>query len=84
MGLRRPHIRLKAPVVALLGFDLGGEVFQKLVLQPEVLALVVGPEDFQLRHIHIKVHLLPDQWIAGAQSLDLRIGERLLVPRPKL
>ena len=81
VGLHRLDVSLKALVAALLCLDLGGEVFQKLVLQPEVLALVVGPEDFQLRHIHIKVHLLPDQRIAGAQGLDLRIGKRLLVSR---
>ena len=79
VGLHRLDVSLKALVAALLCLDLGGEVFQKLVLQPEVLALVVGPEDFQLRHIHIKVHLLTDQRIAGAQGLDLRIGERLLI-----
>ena len=79
VGVYCLDVRLKTPVAALLRLDLSREIFQKLVLQPEVLALVIGAEDFQPRHVHIQIHLFPDERVSGAQRLDLRVGERLLV-----
>ena len=40
---------------------------------------MVGFQHFQFRHLHIQVHLFLDERISGAQCLDLRIRQSLLV-----
>ena len=42
VGRQRRHVRRKASDIALVLFDLFRKVFQQVVLQPVLLALVVG------------------------------------------
>ena len=79
MRRQRLQICLEAPDEALVLFDLCWEVFEKLVLQPVLLALMVGLHDFQLGDLHIKVHALLDANIPRAQGLDLREGQGCFV-----
>ena len=79
MGLQRFHIRLKAGEEAPVFLDLRREMPQDVVLQPVLLALVVGLHQPQPRHVHVEVHLFTDALVSGAQRLDLGIGERRLV-----
>ena len=55
--------------------DLLRIVFQSLVLHFVLLGGVVRFQHFQLRHLHVQVHFLPDTVIAGSQGLDLGVGE---------
>mgnify|MGYP000665293672 CR=1 FL=1 len=50
-----------------------------LILQGVPLAEVVGFQEPETLHINVQVHLLPDEGIASAQGLDLRIGKGGLV-----
>ena len=50
-------------------------VFQRFVLHFILHGGVVGFQHFQLRHLHIQLHLLPDTVVSGSQGLDLGIGE---------
>ena len=52
---------------------------QHIVLHLELLALMVRFQDAQAGHVNVQVHLLPDEGIASAQGLDLRIGKGGLV-----
>ena len=69
-------VGLKPGDKALYLLDFLREVFQQVVLQTELLALVVCFQQLQPRHLNVKVHLLADQRIARAQGLDLRVGKR--------
>jgi len=40
---------------------------------------MVGFQHFQLCDLHIQIHLLLDEWISGAQCLDLRIRKCLFI-----
>ena len=73
------QILLEPCDIPLVPFDLCREIFQQLILQPVLLALVVCFQHFQSCHIHIQIHLFPDQRIARAQRFDLRIGKGLLI-----
>ena len=52
-------------------FNLLREVFEQLVLQTILLALVVGFHQLQAGYFHIQIHTLFDTGVSGAQSLDL-------------
>ena len=73
------HIGLQALDEALVLGDLLREIFQKIVLHLELLALVGRLHNFELGHVHIQLHALFDTGVPGAQGLDLRIGQRRLV-----
>ena len=62
-----------------LTLDAGRKLFEQLILQPVLLALVVGFENFQLCYLHIQIHLFLDERVARAQRLDLGVAEDLLV-----
>ena len=76
---QRFHIGFQPGDKALIFFDLLREGFQQLVLQPVLLALVVGLQQLQPGHVHIQIHALLDARVPGAQRLDLRKGQRRLV-----
>ena len=52
-------------------FNLLRKVFEQLVLQTILLALVVGFHQLQAGYFHIQIHTLFDTGVSGAQSLDL-------------
>ncbi len=52
-------------------FDFLREVFEQLVLQTVLLALVVGFHQLQLGNLHIQIHALLDTGVSGTQGLDL-------------
>ena len=72
-------IRFQTSNVGVRLLNLCRELRQQLIFQTELLALMVGFQHFQLCDLHIQIHLLLDERITGAQCLDLRIGQRLLV-----
>ena len=55
--------------------DLLGQFLADLVLQGVPLAEVIGFQKPEALHINVQVHLLLDVGIAGAERLDLRIGQ---------
>ena len=65
------QVRFKALDKALVLFNLLREVFEQLVLQTILLALVVGFHQLQAGYFHIQIHTLFDTGVSGAQSLDL-------------
>ena len=65
------QVRFKALDKALVLFNLLREVFEQLVLQTILLALVVGFHQLQAGYLHIQIHTLFDTGISGTQSLDL-------------
>ena len=69
------HIRLKPGDKALVLFDLFREVFQQIVLQPELFALVVGFHQLQPGYIHFQIHTLFDAGITGTQRLNFCKGQ---------
>lgn len=54
------QIGFKSLDIPLVGFDFLGEVFEQLVLQTVLLALVVGFHQLQLGNFHIQIHALLD------------------------
>ena len=56
-------------------FNLLREVFQQLILQPVLLALVVGLHQLQSGYLHIQVHTLLNTGVSGTQGLDFRKGQ---------
>ena len=60
-------------------FNLLREVFEQLVLQTILLALVVGFHQLQAGYLHIQIHTLLDAGISGAQGFDLGKGKRRFV-----
>ena len=52
-------------------FNLLREVFEQLVLQTILLALVVGFHQLQAGYLHIQIHTLFDTGVSGTQSLNL-------------
>ncbi|CUO68611.1 Uncharacterised protein [Flavonifractor plautii] len=79
MGGQGLHILLKSGDKALALLNLLREMAQHIVLHLELLALMVRFQDAQAGHVNVQVHLLPDEGIASAQGLDLRIGKGGLV-----
>ena len=69
MGGQGLQVCLKPLDKALVLFDFLREVFQQLVLQTILLALVVGFHQLQLGDLHIQVHALLDTGVSGAQGL---------------
>ena len=65
------QIGFKALDKAFVLFNLLREVFEQLVLQTILLALVVGFHQLQAGYLHIQIHALFDTWVSGTQSLDL-------------
>ena len=52
-----------------------GVVFQRLILHLILHGGVVGLQHFQLRHLHVQVHLFPNPVVPGGKSLDLGVGQ---------
>ena len=73
------HVGLETCNKLLVLLDLLREVFQKIVLHPVLLALVVGFQQAQTGNVNVQIHPLFDSGVPGAQSLDLSIRERRLV-----
>jgi hypothetical protein len=65
------QIGFKALDKTFVLFNLLREVFEQLVLQTILLALVVGFHQLQAGYLHIQIHTLLDAGISGTQSLDL-------------
>ena len=76
VGRQSFQIRLKAPDIPFVGFNLLGKVLEQLILQPELLALVVGLHQLQPGYLHVQIHALLDAGVPGAQGLDLSKGQR--------
>ena len=79
MGFQHFHICLKPGDKALVLFDLFRKVFQQIVLQTELLALVVSLHQLQPGHIHFQIHTLFDTGITGTQGLDFCKGQRRFI-----
>ena len=79
MGGGKLCIRFQPGDVGIRFLNVCRELRQQFVFQTIFLALVVGFQHFQLCDLHIQIHLLLDERITGAQCLDLRIGQRLLI-----
>jgi len=73
------QIGFKSLDIPLVGFDFLGEVFEQLVLQTVLLALVVGFHQLQLGNLHIQIHAFLDTGVSGAQGLDLGKGKRRFI-----
>ncbi|SCI03351.1 Uncharacterised protein [uncultured Clostridium sp.] len=73
------QIGFKALDKAFVLFNLLREVFEQLVLQTILLALVVGFHQLQAGYLHIQIHTLLDAGISGAQGFDLGKGKRRFV-----
>ena len=73
------QIRFKAHDKTFVLFNLLREVFEQLVLQTILLALVVGFHQLQAGYLHIQIHTLLDAGISGAQGFDLGKGKRRFV-----
>ena len=71
MSCQNLQVRFKALDKALVLFNLLREIFEQLVLQTILLALVVGFHQLQSGYLHIQIHTLFDTGVSGAQSLDL-------------
>ena len=79
VGFQRVHILLNRLDAALQLFNLLREVPQQTILQPVLLALVVGLHDLQPGNLHIQIHALLNSGITGAQGFDFRKGQRHLI-----
>ena len=55
------------------------EIFQQLVFQTILFALMVCFQHFQPCHINIQIHLFFNQRIASTQSFDFSIRKSLLI-----
>ena len=73
------QVRFKALDKALVLFNLLREVFEQLVLQTILLALVVGFHQLQAGYLHIQIHTLFDAGISGAQGFNLGKGKSRFV-----
>ena len=73
------QIGFKALDKAFVLFNLLREVFEQLVLQTILLALVVGFHQLQAGYLHIQIHTLFDTGVSGAQSLDFSKGKRRFI-----
>jgi len=69
------QVRFKALDKAFVFFNLLREVFEQLVLQTILFALVVGFHQLQAGYLHIQIHTLFDTGVSGTQSLDLGKGK---------
>ncbi len=78
LGIRvrfqRRHIRFQTLDETFVALNFLREIFEQIVFQPELLALMVGFHEFQLGYIHVEVHLLFDPLVPCAQGLDFRVG----------
>ena len=72
-------VHFKSLSINGLFFNFCREIFQKLILHPVLLALVICFQHLQPCHINIQIHLFLNQRIPGTQSFDLRIGQRLFI-----
>ena len=73
------HIGFETGDKLLVLLDLLREVFQKIVLQPVLLALMVGFQQTQAGNVNVQVHALFDAGVPGTQGLDFCIAERRFV-----
>ena len=73
------QIGFKALDIPLVGFNFLRKVFEQLVLQTVLLALVVGFHQLQLGNFHIQIHALLDTGVSGTQGLNLGKGKRRFV-----
>ena len=71
--------RLQSPGYTPCWFRFLGEVFEQLILQTVLLALVVGFHQLQLGNFHIQIHALLDTGVSGTQSLDFGKGKRRFI-----
>ena len=79
MSCQNLQVRFKALDKALVLFNLLREVFEQLVLQTILLALVVGFHQLQAGYLYIQIHTLFDTGVSGTQSLDLGKGKRCFI-----
>ena len=78
--LSRPFASLNASRKEAVAYlKLRRNMPEDVLLQPVLLALVMGLHQPQPRHVHVEVHFFTDALVSGAQRLDLGIGERRLV-----
>ena len=73
------HIRFQPLCKASVLLNLLREVFQQIILQPELLALVVCFHDFEPGNVHVQIHALLDTGVSGTKRLDFRKGKSCLV-----
>ena len=69
------QISLKTLDKTIMLFNLLWEIFQQLVLQPILFALVVGFHQLQSGYLHIQVHTLLNTGVSGTQGFDFRKGQ---------
>ena len=73
------RIRFQPSNIGSRFLNVSREFCEQLIFQTELLALVVGFQNFELCDLHIQIHLLFDERISSTQCLDLRIGQCLFV-----
>ena len=66
MRLNGGNVLLETGDKLRIPLNLLGEVFEQLIFQPELLALVVCLHQLQTCYVHIQIHLLFDSRVAGA------------------
>ena len=79
MGCSRFRIGFQCGNMRSLLLNICRELRQQFVFQTIFLALMVSFQNFQLSHLHIKVHLFLNQRVSGTQRLDFGVRERLLI-----
>ena len=70
------QVSFKAADIPLVFLDLLRIVFQNLIFQPELFALMIGFQELKPGHIHVQIHALFYARITGTEGLDLRKGKR--------
>ena len=56
-----------------------GKLFEQLILQSVLIALVIRFHQAQTGHVHVQRHFLLDAVISGAEGFDFSIGKRRFV-----
>ena len=79
MGRSRFRIGFQCGNMRSLLLNICRELRQQFVFQTIFLALMVSFQNFQLSHLHIKVHLFLNQRVSGTQRLGGKTGRVLAV-----
>ena len=79
MGGSKFCIQFHSGKIGVRFLNVSWEFCEQLILQTELLALMIGFQNFQLCDLHIEIHLLFNQRISCAQCLNFRIGQCLFI-----
>ena len=79
MGGSKFCIQFHSGKIGVRFLNVSWEFCEQLILQTELLALMIGFQNFQLCDLHIQIHLFLDERISSTQCLDLCIRQSLFV-----